>query len=215
MFRSVVLALALALPTPLAFAQEYKVEKLDGGPPADKLSPEIAKLIGDSGCKVLRGEARTLCEIWTVKEIDVSKGKTNDMVLYPLEPGQLIGVIRLPRKTTDFRNQEVASGVYNLRYGQQPVDGAHVGTFPTRDFVLLLPAEEDKSAATIADYKMLTKASAASAGTSHPAIYPLLKPSEGESSSIRHDEEKDWWIVRFPGAGKQAFEMVIVGHAEE
>ncbi|MEX2026313.1 MAG: hypothetical protein WEH44_03415, partial [Pirellulaceae bacterium] len=64
------------------------------------------------------------------------------------------------------------------------------------------------------DYKTLTKASAASAGTSHPAIYPLLNPSEAETPSIRHDEEKDWWIVRF-GSGKQAFDMVIVGHAEE
>ncbi|HUE74101.1 MAG TPA: hypothetical protein VMP01_24685 [Pirellulaceae bacterium] len=214
MCRSVMFALVMALAGSLAVAQDYKVEKLESGPPADKLSPEIAKLIGDSGCKILRGETRTLCEIWTVKELDVSKGKTNDMVLYPLEPGQLIGVIRLPRKATDFRNQEVTSGVYTLRYGQQPVDGAHVGTFPTRDFVLLLPAEEDKSPATIGDYKTLTKASAASAGTTHPAIYPLLKPSEGETPSIRHDEEKDWWIVRF-GSGKQAFDMVIVGHAEE
>ena len=90
-----------------------------------------------------------------------------------------------------------------------------MGTFPTRDFVLLLPAADDKSPATIADYKSLIKASAASAGTSHPAIFPLFKPAEGEMPAIRHDEEHDWWIVRFSGAGKQTFEMVIVGHAAE
>lgn len=214
MIRPAMFALATVLSASLVCGQEYKVEKLDGGPPADKLSPDIAKTIGSTGFKVLRGESRTVCEIWTVKEL-ATKGKTNDMVQYPLEPGQLIGVIRLPRKTTDFRNQEVASGVYTLRYGQQPVDGAHVGTFPTRDFVLLLPADGDKSPVTIADYKTLTKASAASAGTSHPAIYPLLKPADGQTPSIRHDEEKDWWIIQFTAGGKQALEMVIVGHAAE
>ncbi len=214
MSRFVLFALVFSLAGSLAFAQEYKVEKLEAGPPADKVSADVAKLIGGSGVKVIRGESRTLCEIWTVKELE-AKGKTNDMVLYPLEPGQLIGVIRFPRKTTDFRNQEVTSGVYTLRYGQQPVDGAHVGTFPTRDFILLLPADQDQAPATIADYKSLTKASAASAGTSHPAIYPLLKPAEGDTPAIRHDEENDWWIVRFAGAGKQTFEMVVVGHAAE
>ena len=213
MFRTVLSALALTLAGALASAQDYKVDKLAGGPPADKLPADVARLMADSGVKVLRGESRTLAEIWTVKELE-AKGKTNDSVLYPLEPGQLVGVIRLPRKHTDFRNQEVASGVYSLRYGQQPVDGAHVGTFPTRDFLLLLPAEQDQAPATIADYKTLTKASAASAGTSHPAIYPLLKGADGETPSIRHDEEHDWWIVRF-ASGKQAFDLVLVGHAEE
>lgn len=213
MIRSVAVALVMTVASSLAIAQDYKVEKLASGPPADKLAPEIAKLMSDSGTKVIRGESRTLAEVWTVKELE-GKGKTSDMVLYPFEPGQLLGVVRFPRKTTDFRNQEVTSGVYTLRYGQQPVDGAHVGTFPTRDFVLMLPADQDQAAATIGDYKALTKASAASAGTSHPAIYPLLKPSEGVTPSIRHDETNDWWIVRFP-VGKQVLEMIVVGHAAE
>ena len=213
MLRFVLLALVLTCVGTLVLAQDYSVEKLAAGPPADKLPADVAKLIAESGVKVLRGESRTLAEIWTVKEL-AAKGKTTDTIIYPLEPGQLVGVIRFPRRHTDFRNQEVASGLYTVRYGQQPVDGAHVGTFPTRDFLLLLPADADMSPAPIADYKTLTKASAASAGTSHPAIYPLLKGADGETPSIRHDEEHDWWIVRF-ASGKQSLDMVIVGHAEE
>ncbi|HZL87996.1 MAG TPA: hypothetical protein VFB96_06430 [Pirellulaceae bacterium] len=205
-----------------AAAQEYKAEKFEGPPPADALSPEIAATIGKTGCKVTRGTS-VLCEIWPCKEWSLGGGKTDDVILYPFTPGQLIGVIRLPRKITDFREQEVASGVYTLRYGQQPVDGAHVGTSPTRDFLLLLPADQDKSPGVIDDYKKLTKTSAASAGTSHPAILHMLKaPAEGEFLELRHNEEKDWWILRFAsmaraGAGKISVrvEVVIVGHAAE
>ncbi len=221
MYRPAAAALVMALLSGATFAQDYKAEKLDAAPPADKLSPEIAGQLGTLGCKVIRGESRALCEIWTVKELAATDAKPTDTIAYPLQPGQLVGVIRFPRKATDFRNQEVTSGVYTLRYGQQPVDGAHVGTFPTRDFLLLLPADQDKSPATIEDYKALTKTSAATAGTAHPAIFPLLKPTEGDAPAIRHEEEKDWWIVRFdaaaPAGGKagQRLELVIVGHAEE
>jgi hypothetical protein len=205
-----------------AVAQEYKAEKFEAQPPADALSPEIATMIGSIGCKVTRGE-RVLCEIWPCKEWRLADVKTNDTILYPFTPGQLIGAIRFPRKASDFRQQEIASGVYTLRYGQQPVDGAHVGTSPTRDFLLLLPADKDKSPGPIEDYKTLTKSSAASAGTNHPAILHMLKaPSEGEFLDLRHDEEKDWWILRFAsmaqaGAGKTSLrvEAVIVGHAAE
>jgi hypothetical protein len=223
MYRILVTALVLFWLGLSAAAQEYKAERFEGPPPADALSPEVAATIGNFGCKVTRGESRVLCEIWPCKELRLAMVKTSDTILYPLTPGQLIGVVRFPRKTTDFRQQEVPAGVYTLRYGQQPVDGAHVGTSPTRDFLLLLPADHDKSPATIEDYKALTKTSSGAAGTNHPAILHMLKPpAEGEFLDLRHDEEKDWWILRFAtmvraGAGKANFriEIVIVGHAAE
>lgn len=204
-----------------AAAQDYRVEKLDQKPPAE-LAPDIAARLHETGVKVVRGQSRTLCEIWLAKEWPVGDAQTSDTVLFPFTPGQLMGAIRFPRKTTDFREQGIEPGVYTLRYGQQPVDGAHVGTSPTRDFWLLLPADQDKSPDVIADYKTLTKASAASAGTNHPAILLLQTTSETESPAMRHNEEKDWWLVRLTGKVKaggqtkdQPLEVVVVGHFVE
>ena len=219
-FTTVLVVLSLAV---TAVAQEYKAEKFEAPPPADALSPEVAATIGKLGCKVTRDESRVLCEIWPCKEWKLASTETSDTVLYAFTPGQLIGVIRFPRKHSDFRQQEISSGVYTLRYGQQPVDGAHVGTSPTRDFLLVLPADQDKSAAPIEDYKTLTKASAAVTGSNHPAILHMLKaPPDGEFLEIRHDEEKDWWILRFASMARvtgqrtsQRVEVVIVGHAAE
>jgi len=214
------LPLLFALPS---FAQEYKVEKVASAAPADALSPEIAAVLQPAGFKVLKGESRTVCEIWLAKELPIAAdAKTTSEVLYPLTPGQLVGVIRYPRKAADFRDQEIPSGVYTLRYSQQPVDGAHVGTSPTRDFFALLPAEKDRDPAML-DYKALTTASKETTGTAHPGILSLQKPAEGgEPLAIHENAEKEWTIVQFTAKVKQGgtakdlpMELVVVGVAAE
>lgn len=219
-FTALTLVLSLAC---IASAQDYKAATLDSAAPADKLPAEVAGALSKTGYRVVRGESRSLVEIWPVSELAIADVKTSDTVLYPLTPGQLLGVVRFPRKVTDFRSQEIGSGVYTIRYSQQPVDGAHVGTSPTRDFLVLIPAEQDTSPAVIGDYKQLTTLSKGASETSHPAIFMLVKAAaEGEAPQVRHDEERDWWILRFAATGKKGdaqtslpVEMVVVGHAAE
>lgn len=215
--------LAISLFCSPLFAADHKVEKLAEAAPKDGLAPEIAALLSPTGFKVIRGESRVVCEVWLCKEWPIKETKVGGEVLYPFQPGQVMGVARYPRKGSDFREQDVPAGLYTLRYGQQPVDGAHVGTSPTRDFLLLTPAEKDKSPDIVADFKALSKASAQTTGTSHPAILSLQRLSDSkESLAIRHQEDKDWWIVHVAGKTKsgektadQAVEVVLVGHAGE
>jgi hypothetical protein len=224
MLRPVLLALFVVslLPLPLR-AADHKIEKLDEPAPKDGLAPEIGALLNPTGFKVIRGESRVVCEVWLCKEWPVKEAKPTGDLLYPFQPGQVMGVARYPRKGSDFRDQDIPAGLYTLRYGLQPVDGAHVGTSPTRDFLLLTPAEKDTSPDIIANFKTLAKASAQTTGTSHPAILSLQKLSDAkEPLAIRHQEEKDWWIVRFTGktkagekAADQAVELVVVGIAGE
>lgn len=205
-----------------ALAQEHKVEKVDSAAPADELAPEIAALLQPSGFKLVKGE-RTIAEIWLAKQWEISPtAKVGGDVIYPLTPGQLVGVARYPRKGADFRDQDIPSGVYTLRYGQQPVDGAHVGTSPTRDFLMLLPAAKDRSPAVL-DYKTAVAHSKETAGSSHPAILSLQRPGEGtEPLAVRENAEMEWTIVRFTGKTKAgdamkdlALEAVLVGIAAE
>ena len=203
-------------------AADHKVEKLDEPAPKEGIAPEIAALLSPTGFKVIRGESRVVSEVWLCKEWPIKEAKVGNDVLYPFQPGQVMGVARYPRKGSDFREQDIPAGLYTLRYGQQPVDGAHVGTSPTRDFLLLTPADKDKSPDIIADFKALSKASAQTTGASHPAILSLQRLSDQEPLTIRHQEDKDWWIVCFTGKTKsgdktadQAVEAVIAGHAGE
>jgi hypothetical protein len=203
-------------------AVDHRIEKLEEGAPADAVGGEIASLLSDSGFKVIRGASRTVCEFWLRKETPAAAAASSG-VNYPFQEGELIGVIRFSRSGSDFRDQDIAEGVYTMRYGLQPVDGAHVGTFPTRDFLLLSKAEEDQSPAP-ADIKALTEKSAAAAETNHPAILALVKLDEKAESypSITANEEKEWAIARLEvatKAGDQAqkvpLDLIVAGHAEE
>jgi hypothetical protein len=206
-----------------ALAADHRIEKLEEGAPADAVGSEIAPLLNETGFKVIRGASRTVCEFWLRKELPTSGAAASSGVNYPFNQGEIIGVVRFPRSGSDFRDQDIAEGVYTMRYGLQPVDGAHVGTFPTRDFLLLSKAEEDQSPAP-ADIKALTEKSAEAAETNHPAILALVKLEEKAESypSITANEEKEWEIARLEVAiksGDQAqkipLDLIVAGRAEE
>lgn len=217
-----VLSLPLVLLfAPMVAAADLRADVLSEPAPAD-VAPEIAQKLAPTGIKVLRG-ARTVCDLWMCQVWDSKPGFTATAeVLYPFQPGQLVGVVRFPRKASDFRDQDIEGGVYTLRYGQQPVDGAHVGTSPTRDFLVVIRAAEDKSAGVL-DLKVMNKASAAVAGSNHPVMLCLQKVQGTDAApSLRHDERHDWWILRVRSGLKDGdkskpldVELVVVGKAAE
>jgi hypothetical protein len=221
-FRALAALALVCFASRFAYAVDHRLEQLAEPAPADAVAAPIASLLNESGVKVIRGTSRTVCEIWLRKEIPASAA-TSSGVQYPFQPGDLIGVVRFPREGSDFRDQDIAEGVYTLRYGLQPVDGAHVGTFPTRDFLVLSKAEDDQSAEPV-DAMALTERSTEASETSHPAILALIKLEEKAESypSITENEEKEWWIARLEvqtKAGDKAqkipVDLVVAGYAEE
>jgi hypothetical protein len=207
-----------------AQAETHRVELLKEPAPAAEISAQIAGELAATGIRVVRGSSTTYCDIWLCKELaGTADFKPTTEVLYPFQPGQLIGVARFARKGSDFRDQDIATGLYTLRYAQQPVDGAHVGTSPTRDFLLLSKAKQDPNTAAL-DLKSLTKHSAEAAGSTHPALLSMQRvlTEPAEFPAIRHDEERDWWIVAVQaqvksGGGVRPLvcELVVAGVAAE
>jgi hypothetical protein len=203
-------------------ADEYKLEPLAEAAPAEGLAPEIAGLLAPAGFKVIKGTSRTLCSFWPVKQLAVKADfKPSASILYPLEMGQLVGVINYKRAGEDFRGQEIAAGTYTVRYALQPEDGNHVGTSDTRDFMLLLKAADDKMPAVIKK-EDLFKLSAAAAGTTHPCMLSLLSAegTKGDLPSLEHNEARELWSVAFApstgkGNGTLPIRMVVVGKAAE
>lgn len=205
-------------------AADLTIESTDQAPP-EAIAADVAKQLAPGAFKVSDGK-KVVCEIWFANKWPAKADfKATDEVLYPFEVGELIGAIRFARKTTDFRNQEIAAGVYTLRYGQQPVDGNHVGTSPTRDFLLMSPAAEDKSPARV-DKDKLFKTSKDAAKSTHPAIMTVLPvPADADPAnapSMIHEESKEMWSALIKGteaAGDKTaprlLNLVIVGHGGE
>ena len=204
---------------PTLWAADYRAEPLAEMAPADDISAAIADTLAPTGTRIIRGTKTTYCDIWLCKQwATVADFKATPEVLYPFSPGQLIGVARFSRKAADFRDQDVPTGVYTLRYAQQPVDGAHVGTSLTRDFLLVLSAEVDKSAKSL-DYEDLVAHSAEAVGSSHPALFSMQRGGDAKHPSMRHDEEHDWWIVQLAGKTRDnkplPTEFVLIGVSAE
>ncbi|REJ66158.1 MAG: hypothetical protein DWQ31_15850 [Planctomycetota bacterium] len=222
-YRTAALTVFSLLCAGTVLAADYRVEPLDEGPPADEVSEEIMAAVAPTGVKVIRGTKRTVCDIWLCKEWAVKPDFTaTSEVLYPFTPGQLIGLVRFKRKTPDFRDQELLRGVYTLRYGQQPVDGNHEGTSPTRDFLMVISAEVDR-AVEPADADTLEANSSHAAGSNHPAIFCLqTAEAADELPALREHEDREWTILQVVGqavAGdarrELQLDLVVVGQAAE
>jgi hypothetical protein len=208
-----------------AIAADYRVAPLKEGPPKDELPADLASQLSSTGIRVVRGVNTPYCDIWLCRELEVAAdAKLPPMVHFPFRQGQFMGVVRYERSGADFRDQKIAKGIYTLRFALQPTDGAHEGVFPTRDFLLLVRPEKDKSPADIKDFEALSKLSEEAVESSHPGFLCLKQPvgQAKEPLSIRHDADADWWIVRFSVKTKAGgvvkdteLELVVSGHAKE
>ena len=175
---------------------KYSLKTVEQKPPKQVAKSIREKLSNESF--VVQSEKDKLCTIWFVKNLEVhSKFKPTLSVKYPFQSGQLIGVIQVSGKKqfTDFRGQEIATGVFTLRYGKQPEDGNHIGTSDLADFLLALPAKFDKNPKTISQLDRLHEQSAKSAGATHPAIYSLLPAEKKVEQSMTHDADNEFWIL--------------------
>ncbi len=222
--RSVVVLLCCLSAGHLVAAESsHKIKTVKGHPKG--LSEKVAARIHETGYQIT-GPDGVVGIIWPAKEIPVkAKFKPTLSVAYPFANGELLGAVHFPKGTMglDFRAQEIAAGVYTLRYGQQPEDGNHLGTSDIRDFCLALPAAKDKDPKPIADEMRRNESSAEAAGSTHPAIFLMSAPPkkpEKEAKLIHHEDE-DYWILQVPTTSKAkkktspiTIRIVVVGLGE-
>jgi hypothetical protein len=215
--------LALLMATPAASKADYKLEKLNEGPPPG-LAAGIKGTLEAQGVRVLDAEGKPFVDVWLRKATPASAKPSGPKgaVLYPvLTEGELIGAVRFAGEGHDYRDQPIAPGVYTLRYGLQPVNGDHLGVSVNRDYALMVPSAKDTDAADLTR-KKLESLSAESAGTTHPAVLLLLAPPEKlpDSPTMVNDTMLNTWgvIVSLPlevkGEAKPvslAIQLVVVG----
>src|SRR5581483_10311714 len=135
-FRRIVLLAATLAFSPLAFAAG-KVESI--GALTEASVPEtIRGALEPAGYRVTLADGSTV-ELWLRKQAPSAKGDG----IYNLAESALVGVIHFSKAAQDYRGQALPAGYYNLRYELQPSDGDHLGTSPTRDFLLLVPPASD------------------------------------------------------------------------
>ena len=219
MLRVVVISVALWSVTGVVQA-ESKLEAIDSLP--DGISKDVAAVIEPKGYRVVNAKG-PVCSVWLVKEVATKADfKPTLSVKYPLVSGELIGVLQVEakKKFTDFRGQEIKSGIYTLRYGQQPEDGNHVGTSDLADFLLGIPAASDSDPKPMSGVSSLSKKSAKTAGSTHPAIFSLLPVEKPvEKATLTHNSAKEHTMLSVTlaakGGSKVPLRLIVIGKSGE
>jgi hypothetical protein len=208
--RLVLFPSVLLLATASAFAQDYKLEPVATAAPG--LPPAYAAAIQGTGFRV-NGTAGAWCEVWLAKSVPLGAKPDDAAVSFAIAQGTLLGVIRFPGKGADRRGQVIPAGVYTLRYSQFPVDGAHSGVAPQRDFALLTPIAADPDPAAKPGFDDLVKMSAKASGSPHPAVLSLETPPTGATApSVAKEGEHDWTLT--VKVGDLTFSIIVVGKSE-
>jgi len=212
--------------TVLLGQESFKVSDLKDPPPGS-IAAEVRSAMNAQGFRIQDNQGRTLADIWLRKAIPSSEkpsGPKGDVQFPFLADGEMLGVLQFATEGHDYRDQPIAKGTYTMRFGLQPINGDHLGVSTYRDYSLLLPASKDQSLA-LPPRKQLEERSAASAGTSHPAVFLMLTAPPNASKpapSIIHDAEMNTWSVILPlnlrvsGKGEPIIHpvrLVVVGAA--
>ncbi|HWR51449.1 MAG TPA: hypothetical protein VN428_10100 [Bryobacteraceae bacterium] len=198
-------ALVLCLAALSAAAADYSLDKAGAPPP--EVAPAIRETLATDGSKIV-GPKGVVAEIWWRKELPAGKNSESNVSLSDVTHGTLMGVVRFPEKALDRRGQVVPPGLYTMRLSFFPVDGAHQGVAPTRDFVLLTPAADDKDPNTTPDYHQLVTMSKKVTGTNHPAILNLWKADAAGPDALKQEGE-DW--VLYSTVGGKPVALIVVG----
>jgi hypothetical protein len=189
-----------------AFGQ-YKLDPA-GDPVPSEIAAASAAGMNTAGAKIMAGD-KIFCEVWFAKSAPSGPASSEQDVTLPTIPvGALLGAIKFSEKGADRRGQPIPAGVYLLRYVRMPVNGAHIGAAPQRDFVAMIPAAIDKGGSPDLDatVAMSTKAS----GTAHPAVLSLA-PGSGQVTFTKEGDH-DWTLNT--KIGDLPVALILIGKAE-
>jgi hypothetical protein len=204
------LALSLLLAATAALAQ-YKSEPA-GAPPAE-LAPAISQALQQQGTKVLGGDGSVYCEVWFRTSLPSGPKATEEGITLPTIPhGALLGAIRFPGQGADRRGQAIKPGVYTLRYSLQPVNGDHLGVSPQRDFLVMVPAADDKDLNATPNFDALMGMSRKASGTPHPAVLSMWAAGASDPAGFAKQGENDW-VLTFK-MGSTPVSVILVGKVE-
>ncbi len=185
------LAWALILTTAATSLPATRTElTVSEAPPPQELAETIRSALQPTVIR-LAEEGKPLFEFWFRKEVPLAEKPPLDaFALEAVSEATVLGAVKVHTEQYDFKDEEIPAGLYVLRFGIQPEDGDHLGTSPTRAFVLLIPAKQDPRLDLHFDHEQLMKASSTVNAAKHPSglnLQPVTQPGSGFPRLAAHN----------------------------
>ena len=150
-------------------------------PPPKEIDPAIQKLLQPKAVQLVVGDQPAF-QFWLVNELPL-QSKPGAKPLDAVKQATLLGVVAVLIAQRDYRDDEIAAGVYTMRFALQPQDGNHLGSSEFLYFAALTPAKLDTKPDGITDYKSLVKVSSKETSTDHPVILSLRPAGSDKTES--------------------------------
>jgi hypothetical protein len=189
---------------------QYKMDAAGDAVPSE-VPAAIGAALQAPGIKILNGSGQVFCEVWLVKAAPSGPASAESDVTLPTVPmGALLGAIKFPAKGADRRDQAIKPGAYLLRYVLMPVNGAHLGAAPQRDFAAMVPAATDPGLTAKPSLEEVIAMSTKVSQTTHPAILSLA-PGSGKVAFTKEGDH-DWTLNT--KIGDTPIAIIVAGKAE-
>jgi hypothetical protein len=208
MFR---LFATLVLCTCTASAADLALKLADKAPP-NEVNESIRALLQPKAVQLVEGD-KPVIELWLAKDLNLqSKPSSPATAMDALKPATLLGAASFASARKDYREDEIAKGVYTLRFAHQQQDGNHLGTAEFTYFAVLVPAKLDTAPDGIKDYKQLVNTSSKETSTDHPMVISLrpVSAAEGELPKLAEPAPEHKSVrVKIPGKGADTSPVVF------
>ena len=208
MFR---LLATLVLCTCSASAADLTLKVTDKAPPSE-INESIRSLLQPKAVQLVEGD-KPVIELWLARELNLqSKPSSPATALDALKQTTLLGAVSFASSRKDYREDEIAKGVYTVRFAQQQQDGNHLGTAEFTSFAVLVPAKLDAGPDAIKDYKQLVNTSSKETSTDHPMVISLrpVNSAEGEFPKLATPAPEHKSVrVKIPGKGGDTAPVVF------
>jgi hypothetical protein len=179
----VLLATALAAPLEGQDAQLAKLPALTD----TRAAEAVRKALAPSGFRITLPD--NTVDVWLAAFVPAGHNADSGATYDKFAESAFIGVISFAKDSKDYKGQRIAAGMYTMRYEIQPNNGDHLGTAPTRDFVLLMPITADLDPAAVMIYDQMVTLSKRASGTAHPLPLNLVAVEAKTFPSLSADEE--------------------------
>ena len=209
--RCVLAAVVVAAAT--VWAADPSVKTVEAEAPQELAEP-IRSVLQARAIQVTTDDG-LLGEFWFRTDFPVAEGVTSELEVEftQIKMGTLVGVVKLGRAWSDYKDNNIEPGLYTLRFGIRPADGNHMGVSIYRDFVLLIPVAQDQELEMPWSKDDFAMQSFGATGIGHPAVMSIFPIWEeiSEPSIVKND--MDQWTLAMP-FDNLAFGLVVEGHGE-
>jgi hypothetical protein len=149
--------------------------------PAD-IGESIRKTLRPGSVQLIEGE-KVIFEFWFRSDLPLkARPASASRALQSISESSLLGVAVVGEGQRDYKDNEIAAGVYTMRFSLIPQDGDHMGVSEYPYYAVLILASNDPDLDGIKTYRAMVRASGKPTPTDHPVVLSLRPAPEASQT---------------------------------